>query len=98
MAAEAVSSPRSWPSYPKRTGRPFATPTPEVLQVLDPRPLLDDAAAIAARYGGTGWLTAETLASGVAYGSQLWFGTEHNIGRVVARAAPELGVTIHVAN
>lgn len=72
-------------------------PHPEVLQVLDPRPLLDDAAAIAARYGGTGWLIAETLASGVAYGSQLWFGAEHNIGRLVARAAPELGVTIHVA-
>ncbi len=29
-------------------------PHPEVLQVLDPRPHLDDAAAIAARYGGGG--------------------------------------------
>jgi hypothetical protein len=73
-------------------------PHPEVLQVLDPRPLLDNAAAIAARYGGTGWLIAETLAAGVAYGSQLWFGTKHNVGRLVARAAPELGVTVHVAD
>ena len=62
-------------------------PHPEVLVVLDPRPLLDEAAAIAARYGGTGWLIAETLAVGVAHG-QLWFGAEHNIGRLLARAAP----------
>ena len=34
-------------------------PHPEVLAVLDPRPLLDDAAALAARYGG-GLLIAET--------------------------------------
>ena len=72
-------------------------PHPEVLQVLDPRPLLHDAAAIAARYGGTGWLIAETLAAGVAYGSELWFGAEHNVGRLVARAAPELGVTVQLA-
>jgi len=71
-------------------------PHPQVLEVLDPRPLLDEAAAIAARYGGTGWLIAETLAAGVIYG-RLWFGAEHNVGRVVARAAPELGVTIHLA-
>jgi hypothetical protein len=39
-----------------------------VLQVLDPRPLLDKAASIAARYGGTGLLIAESLAAGLAYG------------------------------
>ena len=72
-------------------------PHPEVLQVLDPRPLLDDAAAIAARYGYTGWLIAETLAAGVAHGSTLWFGTEHNVGRLVSRAALQLGVTVHLA-
>jgi hypothetical protein len=73
-------------------------PHPEVLQVLDPRPLLDDAAKIAARFGTSGLLIAETLAAGVAHGGQLWFGLEANIGRLVARAAPELGVTIHVAD
>jgi hypothetical protein len=69
---------------------------PEVLQVLDPRPLLDDAAAIAARFGTTGLLIAETLAAGVAYGGHLWFGLDANVGRLVERAAPELGITIHV--
>jgi len=73
-------------------------PHAEVLQVLDPRPLLDDAAVIAARYGGTGWLIAETLAAGIAHGGQLWFGAEHNVGRLLASAAPELGVTIRVVN
>lgn len=48
-------------------------PYPEVFAVLDPRALLDEAAAIAARFGGTGWLTAETLAAGLANGRQLWF-------------------------
>lgn len=70
-------------------------PHPEVLQVLDPRPLLDDAAAIAARYGGTGLLIAETLAAGLAYDG-LWFGTERNVGRLLARAATELGVAVSV--
>ena len=72
-------------------------PHPEVLQVLDPRPLLDDAAVVAARFGTTGLLIAETLAAGVAYGGQLWFGLDANIGRVVERAAPELGVTVRLA-
>jgi hypothetical protein len=73
-------------------------PHPEVLQVLDPRPLLDEAAAIAGRYGGTGLLIAESLAAGLAFGHQLWFGTEHNVGRLLARAANELGVAIHIAS
>jgi hypothetical protein len=71
-------------------------PHPEVLQVLDPRPLLDEAASIAARYGGTGLLVAETLAAGLAYGRQLYFGTERNIGRLLEVAAGELGITVHV--
>jgi hypothetical protein len=71
-------------------------PHPEVLEILDPRPLLDDAAQIAARFGTSGLLIAETLAAGLAHG-QLWFGTERNIGRLVARAAPELGVSLHLA-
>lgn len=50
-----------------------------VLSVLDPRPLLDEGAAIAARYGGTGILIAASL----AFGRELWFGTERNVGHVL---------------
>jgi hypothetical protein len=71
-------------------------PHPEVLQVLDPRPLLDEAAILAARYGG-GLLIAETLAAGLAYGRHLYFGTPANIGPRLQRAAHDLGVTIHIA-
>ncbi|MGH9089765.1 MAG: hypothetical protein ACRDZR_00050 [Acidimicrobiales bacterium] len=71
-------------------------PHPEVFGVLDPRPLLDEAAVIAARYGGTGWLIAETLAAGLAYGNRLCFGLEANVGRVVSRAAGELGIAVEV--
>lgn len=70
-------------------------PHPEVLQVLDPRPLLDEASKIEARYGG-GLLIAETLAAGLAYGRQLWFGAPANVGRLVEQAASELGIAVHV--
>lgn len=70
-------------------------PHPEVLQVLDPRPLLDTAAAIAARYGGTGLLVAETLAVGLSQGA-LWFGTEQNVGRLLRRTAGDLGIAVHI--
>jgi hypothetical protein len=73
-------------------------PRPEVFQVVDPRPLLDDAAAIAARYGGTGLLIAETLAAGLTLGRQLWFGTATNVGRVIDQAAGELGIAVHIAD
>jgi hypothetical protein len=72
-------------------------PHPEVLQILDPRPLLDKAAQVAAGYGGTGWLVAESLAAGLAYGRELYFGTEQNVGHLLARAAGELGIAVHVA-
>jgi hypothetical protein len=71
-------------------------PHPEVLQVLDPRPLLDDAAIVSARFGGTGLLIAESLAAGLAHGRQLWFGTTINVGRLLARAASELAIEVHV--
>ena len=71
-------------------------PHPEVLQVLDPRPLLDEAAMIAARFGGTGLLIAESLAAGLAHNRQLWFGTPANVGRLLERAAGELGIDLHV--
>lgn len=70
-------------------------PHPEVLSVLDPRPLLDDAAALAARYGG-GLLIAETLAAGLVHGRRLFFGTPANVGRHLASAADDLGIAVHV--
>lgn len=70
-------------------------PHPEVLGVLDPRPLLDDAAALAARYGG-GLLIAETLAAGLLHGRKLFFGTPANVGRHLARATEDLGITVYV--
>lgn len=70
-------------------------PHPEVLLVLDSRPLLDEAAQLAARYGG-GWLITETLAAGLTFGPSLWFGTERNVGRVLAAAAEDQGVAVHV--
>jgi len=71
-------------------------PDPEILQVLDPRPLLDEAAAIAARYRAGGLLIAESLAAGRTFGHQLWFGTERNVGQSLARVAGDLGIDIHV--
>jgi hypothetical protein len=59
------------------------------------RPLLDEAAQLAAQYGG-GWLVAETLAAGLTFGRTLWFGTEANVGRIVTSAAGSLGIQVHV--
>ena len=73
-------------------------PHPEVLQILDPRPLLDSAAQIAAHHRAGGLLTCETLAAGLTHGHQLWFGLERNIGRSLATIADELNITIHVAD
>ena len=73
-------------------------PHPEVLQILDPRPLLDEAAAIGAAYGSAGLLVGETLAAGLVHGRRLWFGAERNIGARLARIADELGIAIRVAH
>ena len=70
-------------------------PHPEVLQGIGQRPLLDEAAAIAARYGG-GLLIAETLAAGLNHGSQLWFGNPANVGRLMNAAAEDMGIAVHV--
>jgi hypothetical protein len=72
-------------------------PHPEVLQVLDPRPLLDEAASIGARYRTGGLLIVETLAAGLAYGHQLWFGAERNIGDRLAEIAADLGIAVRLA-
>lgn len=73
-------------------------PHPELLQVLDPRPLLDEAAQIAARYRAGGLLVAETLAAGLAHGNQLWFGRYQNVGTALARIADDLHIAIHIAS
>ncbi|MGH3576994.1 MAG: hypothetical protein ACRDU0_05495 [Mycobacterium sp.] len=70
-------------------------PHPEVLQVADPRPLLDEAARLGARFGG-GWLVDETLAAGLHHGRALWFGTERNVGRGLRAAADDLGIAVQV--
>lgn len=71
-------------------------PHPEVMQVLDPRPLLDDAARLAARFGG-GLRNAEILAAGMANRAELWFGAPANVGPAIADGAVQLGLHVHVA-
>lgn len=70
-------------------------PHPEVFQVLDPRPLLDEAAGLAAQFNGTGWLVAESLVAARHHGQTLWFGETSNVGHLLRRAAGELGVRIN---
>lgn len=71
-------------------------PHPEVIEVLDPRPYLDEAARLAARFGHTGWLIADTLAAGRHHGA-LWFGDPRNVGGLLERAAEELGIEVRLA-
>jgi class 3 adenylate cyclase len=72
-------------------------PHPEVLHVLDPRPLLDEAAAIGAAYGSAGLLVGETLAAGLVHGRRLWFGSTRNVGARLAEIADDLGIDVHVS-
>lgn len=72
-------------------------PHPEVLSVIDPRPLLDDAARLAAAYGNTGLHVAETATAGRVNGRQLWFGNAQNIGLRLREIAADLDITINVA-
>lgn len=67
-------------------------PDADILEVLDPGPLLDRAAIIAARLGGTGLPVAESLAAAVIHDAPLWFGIPANVGHVTARAAGDLGI------
>jgi hypothetical protein len=69
---------------------------PEVLQITDLRPLLDEAVQLGARFGG-GWLIDETLAAGRQHGGTLRFGTERNAGSTLQAAAEVLGVAVHIA-
>lgn len=71
-------------------------PHPEVLQVLDPRPLLDEAASIGACYRIGGLLVTETLAAGLTHRRALYFGTDANIGRRMREIAADLGIAVHV--
>jgi hypothetical protein len=71
-------------------------PRSDVLEILDPRPLLDEAATIGARYQTGGLLTLETLAAGLSFGHQLCFGAERNVGTRLAQIATDLGIAVHV--
>lgn len=84
-------------SLPPSDREALRFPQREVLEVLDPRPLLDEAAQIAARYGNTGLLIAETITAGLAHGRQLWFGNPRNIGIRLREIADDLGVAIHLS-
>lgn len=65
-------------------------PRPEVLQVLDPRPLLDRAAMLANRYGG-GLLTGETLAAGLVNGRQCASAISSGLRAPCSRSLPSSG-------
>jgi len=43
-----------------------------------------------------GWLSAETLAADLTWGQALWFGTERNVGPLLATAADDLGIVVHI--
>lgn len=74
----------------------ISEPDTRIVQVLDPRPLFDQACRIGAAYRSSGRLVTETLAAGLAHGRALWFGSPSNVGRRLAEIAAELGVTINV--
>lgn len=78
-------------------GEALRFPHHDALEVLDPRPLLDEAAQVAARYGRTGLLVAETVTAGLAHGRRLWFGNPRNIGVRLREIADDLGIEINVA-
>ena len=84
-------------ALPGRDADVVRYPHPEVVQILDPRPLLGEAASISARFGAGGLLIAETLAAALVHGHQLWFGTERNVGLTLATLADDLHIAIHVA-
>jgi hypothetical protein len=72
-------------------------PHPEVLQILDARPLLDDATSIGAAFSSAGLLVCETLAAALAHNRQLWFGNSRNVGTRLAEIAAELNIEIRTA-
>jgi hypothetical protein len=82
---------------PEADREALRTPHPHVVEVLDPRPLLDEAARISARFGGTGWLIAESVTAALHHGRQLWYGSERNIGGRLREIADELGIDVRVA-
>jgi hypothetical protein len=82
---------------PENDREAIRSPHPHVLEILDPRPYLDEAARISARFGGTGWLIAEAVTAALHHGGQLWYGTERNVGIRLREIAAELNIVVHVA-
>ncbi len=68
----------------------------DVHQVLDPRPLLDDAAIVARHFGGTGLPIAETITTELSDGSALSFGSERNVGTRLAEVTEALQTRLHI--
>ncbi len=82
---------------PENDREALRSPHPHVVEILDPRPYLDEAAQISARFGGTGWLVAEAITAALHHGRELWYRNERNIGARTRIIAAELGVRILVA-
>jgi hypothetical protein len=82
---------------PEADREALRTPHPHMVEVPDPRPLLDEAARISAGFCGTGWLIAESVTAALHHGRQLWYGSERNIGGRLREIADELGIDVRVA-
>jgi hypothetical protein len=82
---------------PESDREALSAPHPHVLEILDPRPYLDEAARISARFGNTGWLVAEAVTAALHHGRQLWFGSERNVGSRLREIASELGIDVRIA-
>ena len=66
------------------------------LEILDPRPYLEEAARIAARFRRTGWLIAENAHRWASLWPTTLFGAERNAGVRLAEIATDLGIEIHI--
>ena len=86
-----------WRNCQKATVKQSDRRTLMFWRLLDPRPYLDEAARISARFGGTGWLIAEAVTAALHHGGQLWYGTERNVGLRLREIAAELNIVVHVA-
>lgn len=71
-------------------------PGAHVFGVLDPRPLLDRAAALAVRHAPCPLPVAETVAAALHYAAPLGFGDPRNVDPRLVAIAAELRIPVHV--